>query len=183
MERGLTEPLGDGALVARIGEGDQAAVTALHDRFAARIYFIALREMRSAHDAEDVRNETLFRVLEAIRGGRLASPAALPGFVVSTARNVIREFGRKDRRAEPILDRDFAAPMPDKPVDHQTRQAIELVIRRLKPRERAFVRLFYYDELPKAEISRRLGVSEERLRLVKSRALKTFREIYERLAK
>ena len=125
MERGLAEPLEDGALVARIGQGDQAAVSDLHARFSARIYFIALREMRSVPDAEDVRNETLLRVLEAIRGGRLASPGALPGFVASTARNVIREFGRKNRRAEPILDRDFGASIPDSPVDHKALQAIE----------------------------------------------------------
>ncbi len=57
------------------------------------------------------------------------------------------------------------------------------MIRRLKPREQAFLRYFYYDELPKEEISLRLGIPEERLRLIKSRALKSFREIYGRLAK
>ena len=62
-------------------------------------------------------------------------------------------------------------------------RAIETVIRRLKPREQEFLRLYYYDELPKAEVSRRLGIPEERMRLIKSRALKSFRDIYERLAK
>jgi RNA polymerase sigma-70 factor (ECF subfamily) len=170
-------------LVARIRGGDQAAVAVLHERFSARIYFIALREMRVAADAEDVRNETLFRVLEAIKGGRLASPAALPAFVVATARNVMREFGRQQRRTEPILERDFAAPHRDFPAEYEAQQAVESVIRKLKPRERTFLRLFYYEELSKEEISRQLGVPEERLRLIKSRALKSFREIYGRLVR
>ena len=59
--------------VARIASGDSAAVTELHDRFSSRVYFVALREMRSPADAEDVRNETMVRVLEAIRRDRLAS--------------------------------------------------------------------------------------------------------------
>jgi RNA polymerase sigma-70 factor, ECF subfamily len=170
-------------LVARIGQGDPAAESALHDRFSARVYFVALREMRSRADAEDVRNETMVRVIEAIRADRLVSPAALPSFVLSTARNVMREFGRQGRRAESIEERDFIAPAADSPVDHTVQRAIEQVLRRLKPREQSFLRLYYYEELAKEEISRRLGIPEERLRLIKSRALKSFREIYERLVK
>ena len=56
-------------------------------------------------------------------------------------------------------------------VDHTIKRAIDLVMRRLKPREQACLRFYYYDELSKPEISRRLGLPEERLRLIKSRAL------------
>lgn len=178
----MIEPAEPHQFVARIALGEPAAVTELHDRFAARVYFIALRELQSAADAEDVRNETMVRVIEAIRGDGLKSPSALPSFVLGTARNVIREAWRRHRRAEAIGERDF--PAPDIPaVDHTVRRMIESVIGRLKPREREFLRLYYYDELPKAEISRRLGIGEDRMRLVKSRALKSFREIYGRLMK
>jgi|HubBroStandDraft_4_1064222.scaffolds.fasta_scaffold124854_4 predicted DNA-binding protein YlxM (UPF0122 family) len=61
------------------------------------------------------------------------------------------------------------------------RQAIQVAIHRLKPKKREFLRLYYYDELPKEEIARRIGVDEERVRLVKHRCLKNFREIFERL--
>jgi RNA polymerase sigma-70 factor (ECF subfamily) len=178
----MIEPAEKG-LVERIASGDPAAATELHERFSARVYFVALRETRSHADAEDVRNETMVRVLHAIHKDRLASPSALSSFVLATARNVIREVGRKGRRAEPIANRDFPAAGPSEDVDHTVKKAIESVIRRLKPRERDFLRLYYYDELPKAEISRRLGIQEERMRLIKSRALKSFREIYERLVK
>ena len=78
---------------------------------------------------------------------------------------------------------EFYGPSDDSESFGTIQRAIELVISRLKPRERAFLRLFYYDELPKEEISRRLAVPEERLRLIKSRALKSFREMYARLVK
>ena len=178
----MIEPAEIGGLVARIASGDPAATTELHDQFSPRIYFIALREMRSHADAEDVRNETVVRVLEAIQNDRLASPSALPSFVLATARNVIREFGRKGRRAESIAQRDFPAAAAAG-VDHTVTRAVESVLRRLKPREQEFLRLYYYDELTKPEISRRLGIREERMRLIKSRALQSFREIYGRLVK
>jgi len=178
----MIEPADNDRLIARLALGDAAAVTEIYERFSARVYFVALREMRSPADAEDVRNETMVRVLDAIQKDRLASPSSLPCFVVATARNVIREFRRKGSRAESIADRDFPAPATPV-VDHTVRRAIESVIRRLKPREQQFLRLYYYEELPKAEISQRLGIPEERMRLIKSRALKSFREIYGRLVK
>jgi DNA-directed RNA polymerase specialized sigma24 family protein len=108
------------------------------------------------------------------------SPSALPYFVLATARNVIREFGRRGRRAEP--ERDFPAATAGG-VDHAVTRAIESIIGRLKPREREFLRPYYSDELTKTEIGRRLGIQEDRRRLIKSRALQSFGEIYGRLVK
>jgi len=45
------------------------------------------------------------------------------------------------------------------------------------------LRLYYYEDLSKEEISARLGIDPERVRLIKSRALKSFREFYDRLVK
>lgn len=169
-------------LIAGITGGDPVATSTLHDAFSDRIYFLALRDLRRREDAEDVRNETLLRVMQAIRAGRLASPDALPSYVLNTARNVIKETLRKGHRSESMEDRDFAAPDKTSPVDHTVKRAIEAVISRLKPRERDFLRLYYYDELPKEQISARLGIEEDRVRLIKSRALKSFREIYTRMS-
>ncbi len=138
-----------------------------------------MRELRS-HAAEDVANETLMRVMQAVRAGKIASPDVLPGFVSVTARNVIHECRRSETRAEALGERDVAAdaaPLPDP----ARSRAIEKVLERLKPRERDILRLFYYDELSKDEIAQRLGIDAERVRLVKSRALKSFRDFYQRL--
>jgi RNA polymerase sigma factor (sigma-70 family) len=66
-------------------------------------------------------------------------------------------------------------------VDHTVRRAIDSTLARLKPREREVLRLTYYEEMSKEEISERLGIIPERVRLVKSRALASFREFYGRL--
>ncbi len=123
----------DVELVASIQSGHSGAEAALYEKYAARVYYLALRESRLPHDAEDVRAETFLRVFQAIRGNHLRSAASLGAFILG------------------------------------------------KPRERDLLRLHYYEELPTQEIARRVGIAPERVRLVKSRALKHFREVYKRL--
>jgi RNA polymerase sigma-70 factor (ECF subfamily) len=172
--------------VEEIQRGQAAAEAALYERYAARVYYLALSELRSPADAEDVRAETFLRVLQAIRQGQLRSPQALASFILGTAHNVIREEARKARKVDRLDDQEGAqseSQQHDNPfLTLEVKGAIAQVIRRLKPREQAFLRMYYYEELEPAEIAARLGVKEERLRLVKSRALKRFREAYQRLA-
>lgn len=175
----------DTEIVKEIREGRRSAESVLYDRYAARVYYLALRNLGVREDAEDVRGETFLRVLRAIRGGRLEVPAALPGFILETARNVLRERVRTGSRVI-YGDADAIARLPGAavdsvPADPFSIRAIEETLDGMRPREKAFLRMYYYEELSKEEISRRLGIKEERMRLIKSRALRRFREAYLRL--
>jgi RNA polymerase sigma factor (sigma-70 family) len=166
-------------LVERIRRHDVAAETCLYDRFGPRVQYLAWRDLRSAGYGDDVRSETMLRVLQAVREGRLRSPEALPAFVLQTARNVIHEVLRQDRRFVPLPDggSEPQAPSAD-PEDPGAVRALAIAIKRLGARDRAFLRMHYYDDLSRLEIARRLGVHEDRVRLIKSRALQRFRDAY-----
>jgi RNA polymerase sigma factor (sigma-70 family) len=183
-QRTLTQ---DGTLANEIQRGESSAEAALYEKYSARLYYLALSELRSREDAEDVRAETFMRVIQSIRGGQLRSPDSLASFIVGTARNVIREGVRQRRKTNQITQLDAERTGAREPdpffLDPHVKRAIEQVINRLKPRERAFLRMYYYEELPQEEIARCLDLKQERLRLVKSRALKHFREVYLRLIK
>lgn len=145
--------------------------------YGDRIYYIALRELRSPASADDVRSETMLRVIRALRDGALRNQAALPGFVLGIARNVIREQLRSANR----FDGMESAGQPESPaptVDSAERQALAMALERLDPREREISRYAFYDDLSRDEISARMGIMPDRVRLVKSRALKSFREFY-----
>lgn len=175
----------DMQLVADIQNGVTQAETALYERYAAKVYYLALRELRFPHDAEDARAEAFLRILQAIRGNRVRSAAALPAFIVGTTRNVVREFFSRRQQAGNAADSDeieVAVPSHEKLfLDDEVRKAVEETIGRLKQRERELLRMHFYEELPPEEIARRSGIPRERIRLVKSRALKHFREVYVRL--
>lgn len=121
----------------------------------------------------------MLRVLQTIRDGRLRSAGALPAFVLQTARNVIHELLRQNGRFVPLPE---GCPEPQAPAanpeDPGAIRALAVAIERLGARDRAFLRMHYYDNLPRLEIARRLGVHEDRVRLIKSRALQRFREAY-----
>ncbi|MEZ5398421.1 MAG: sigma-70 family RNA polymerase sigma factor [Bryobacteraceae bacterium] len=159
-----------------------AAIEGMQADFGPRVYYLALRHLRSHAAAEDVRNETLLRVIRSLRNDGVRNPDALPGFVLGVARNVIREQTRRSGTGHAsVSEIDVAATEPEITVDHTDRHALGIALRRLSSRERQIIRYVFYDELSREEISRRLGILPDRVRLVKSRALKNFREIYARV--
>ena len=173
-------------LVLEIQNGLTQAEAAVYEKYSAKVYYLALKQSRSQHDAEDVREETFLRVLQAIRSNQIRSAASLSGFILGTARNVLRELFARDQQAGKVAadpaTMDSAVPSHERLfLDGEVKQAIERAIAKLKPRERDLLRMHYYEELPPEEIARRSGIAQERVRLVKSRALKHFREVYERL--
>ena len=177
----------DSELVGSIRQGDSPAEGALYEKYSSRIYFLALSELHSSEDAEDVRAETFLRVLQALRQDQLRSPDSLGSFIVGVALNVIREQVRHKYKMQPLdeihLEVSGERSLETAFIDSEAREAIREVARRLKPREQAFVRMHYYEGMANEEVARSLGVKPERLRLIKSRALKSFRKIYKKLSK
>ncbi len=181
------EPLSNHEIVARIRRCETEAETALYEKFSAKVYFTALSETHSREDAEDIRAETFLRVIQALRAGKLRSAESLPSFIVGFTLNVIREHVRKKYRADSLEDYEYDIASDDSQerafLDAETSRALQEAVRHLKPREQEFLRLYFYEELPKEEIARKLGIAEERIRLIKSRALQSFRDIYKKIAK
>ena len=101
--------------------------------------------------------------------------------------NVIRELVRQKYRADSLEDYEYDVAgdgsLDTAFLNAETSRALEQAARQLKPREQQFLRMYYYEELPKEEIARRLGINEDRVRLIKSRALQSFREIYKKMTK
>src|SRR5438552_14220251 len=141
----------DRTLIDEIRGRNEAAETALYEQFAARVYYLA-RKMLGMHDrAEDVRAETFLGVFEAIRQDRLRAPEALPSFILQTAHNVVREARRRDWRADRLSKQlDAASRESPEPPEIRPRvlRALEDTVATLGDREKSFLRMYYYDELP-----------------------------------
>lgn len=181
------ELLSNQDIVSRIRLGESEAEAALYEKFSARVYFTALSETHSKDDAEDIRAETFLRVIQALRADKLRSADSLPSFIVGFTLNVIREHIRQKYRANSLEDYEYDmagdGSLEQAFLDAETSHALQEAARQLKPREQQFLRMYYYEELPKEEIARKLGINEERIRLIKSRALQSFREIYKKISK
>lgn len=174
----------DTELVGSIQNGRSESEAALYQKYSAKVYYLALRESKSAADAEDVRAETFLRVLQAIRGNQLRSAESLPAFILGVMRNVLHEFYARRRQSAQAVEpngNELASPSHEHVfLDREVRLAVQETLERMKPRERAVLRMCFFEEQPTEEIARRVDIDPERVRLVKSRALKRFRELHGR---
>jgi RNA polymerase sigma-70 factor, ECF subfamily len=164
------------------GAADVAAE--LNDRFWKRLCIFAARRLRDRSAGEDVAQETLRRVIEALRENKIEKLEALPAFVFQTARNICMHYGRSFRREESALIR-FRGGMressDDDPltalVDESRRAEVRRALDALDADDRNLLRLLYVDALPTPEIARRLGIDPGTLRVRKHRALKRLADV------
>jgi RNA polymerase sigma-70 factor (ECF subfamily) len=165
--------------------GSAEEVTAeLHERYWKRLCIFAARRLRDRSAAEDVAQETLRRVIEALRENKVEKLEALPAFVFQTARNICMHHGRSARRQEGALVR-FAggatSTADDDPlvnlVDEARAEAVRRAMEQLDDDDRELLRMLYVDDLKTSEIAARLGIDAGTLRVRKHRALKRLAEI------
>jgi RNA polymerase sigma-70 factor (ECF subfamily) len=147
-------------------------------QFRERLRLFALRRLRDSAAAEDVAQETLRRVLEACRAGRLENPAALPGFVFQTAQNICLQHFRsasREGRALARLSDEEPAQRESHPlatlIGDERRAAVREALTRLSPDDRELLRAVYYEETETTVLAERLGVTPGALRVRKHRVL------------
>jgi RNA polymerase sigma-70 factor (ECF subfamily) len=153
--------------------------SALAARFRERIRLFAARRVRDAALAEDVAQETLRRVLAALREGRVENLDALPSFVFQTARHICLQHHRsrgREARALAGLERDAegapaAADALAALVGEEQRLAVRRALDALDEPDRTLLGMLYYEQVETAEAAGRLGITPGALRVRKHRAL------------
>lgn len=160
-------------------DAPDATAAEIAARFFGRIALFAARQLGDRSIGEDVAQETLQRVLAALREGRVESHEALPGFVFQTARHVCLQHARKRGREARALARwqrteraeagsaGDAALIAAERVTH-LRRALD----RLRAADREILREAYANWRDTDEIAARLGLSAEAVRVRKHRAIK-----------
>jgi RNA polymerase sigma-70 factor (ECF subfamily) len=159
---------------AWLGETTEAGLVR---QFRDRLRLFALRRVRDPAAAEDVAQETLRRVLEASRAGRIENPSALPAFVFQTAQHICLQHFRSAEREGRALLRLSGDPPEQGPhpltalITEERRIEVRNALARLKPEDRELLRLVYFEGVETETIAQRLGVSPGALRVRKHRVL------------
>jgi RNA polymerase sigma-70 factor (ECF subfamily) len=161
--------------------------TELAQRFWARVRLFAARQLGDIAAGEDVAQETLRRVFEALRGGRVADYAALPGFIFQTARHVcLRHHRSSGREARALLrlhdgeaggERSTSGDCLTALITEERRRAVREALERLDHGDRDLLRLAFYDLLDAEQIAQRLALTTGAVRVRKHRALRRLAEL------
>ncbi len=169
----------DAELVARMGQGDEAAFRLLIDRKLPRLHALAQRLLGGAGEADDVAQEALLR---AWRQAPRWQPGAarFDTWLHRVALNLCTDIQRKRREvvmAEPP-DRADPAPLADQAMQsEETARRVQQALARLPPRQREAIVLQTYQDLSNVEIAAVLEISVEALESLLSRGRRMLRDL------
>jgi RNA polymerase sigma-70 factor (ECF subfamily) len=156
-------------LVEQARSGNEKAFATLLNRYRDSIYFMLLKMVNNASDAEDLTIEAFgkaFRSLESYT----------PNFAFSTwlfkiATNNCIDFIRKKRASPSIIDQgpdemdtytiniQSDMPYPEEAlIKHQKITQLREIVDQLKPRYKSLIELRYYKEYSYEEISKELNL-------------------------
>lgn len=148
-------------LVERATAGDQAAWDLIVERFAPLVWAVCRRHRLGGADADDVGATVWLRLVERLN--TIREPAALAGWIATTARNECLQLLRSKRKQVPVDAMelpDDEAPLPDSWLLAQERSiALRAAFRGLSDRCRQLLTLLFGEPpVPYVEISAEAGI-------------------------
>ena len=160
----------DETLVTRVARGDSAALEVLYDRYASRVLGISMKILGDQALAEDVLQETFWRVWQSAASYQ-SSLGAFTGWLFRIARNLsIDTYRRRNVRpqailnphiedSDPILDE---TPDPSMDVAEQaqailTNRQIRNALDSLPAVQRQVIELAYFYGMTRQEIAEATG--------------------------
>jgi RNA polymerase sigma factor (sigma-70 family) len=177
--RGVTGPgtADDGSLQTAAIGGDGHAFAELYDRHERRVYGFCLRMLGTPHDAADATQETFLRMLQRLPAleGRELNFAA---YALKVARNACYDALDVRKRVEPVSDHD-ELPLGPVPIDDDperaamlsaTREQVQAANASLPPAQREVLALREVESLSYAQIGEIIGLKENAVAQLISRA-------------
>ncbi|MBN2611372.1 MAG: sigma-70 family RNA polymerase sigma factor [Bacteroidales bacterium] len=157
----------DFILVQRANNGDQKAYAELLGRYRDAIYYMLLKMVNNASDAEDLTIEAFGKAFKNIQ--QYAPNYAFSTWLFKIATNNCIDFIRKRKANHVSLDQnddehekasiDIQAPVMDPEetmINEQKVKMMRSVVDKLKPRYRKLIELRYFNELSYEEIAEEL---------------------------
>jgi RNA polymerase sigma factor (sigma-70 family) len=170
--------------VRRLTAGDSGAGAHFAAYFGSVLYLKLRVRLRNLELIEDIRQETLLRVLVILREGEgVERPERFGAFVNGVCTNVARELCRAEGRAEP-WDESIAEPIdPTVDLDAELvnadqKREIKRIFAVLQEKDRKILQALFLDEIDKAEVCRMFQVDASYLRVLVYRAKVQFRNAY-----
>ena len=171
ISRDLSEKAkNDLALVEMARKGDEKAFAVLLNRYRDSIYFMLLKMVNNASDAEDLTIEAFGK---AFRNLDLYTPAfAFSTWLFKIATNNCIDFIRKKQGSPAIIDQgqdeeseNYTVNLPSDTLDpeesminRQKINALREIVSQLKPNYKALIELRYFKEYSYEEISDELKI-------------------------
>lgn len=137
----------------------------IHTKYRPIVSFRVRKSLGSfTPDWEDVVDEIIINVIEKIKKGEFRGESSIGTFIFTiTSRRIIDHIRKKSKvlkhAPEPV-----AFPDPHLQVENKERaELMAEAIRKLKPKYREVLYLYYYKELSREEVAQKLGITSRRV--------------------
>ena len=166
-------------IVANARTGDPAAIAALYDLFAARVYRFVLVRVRSTADAEDLLQRIFLKVIEGLpRYESRGLPFA--AWLFRIARNTLIDHERTRHEHTSLDDAAQRPDLGDGPVELAElaveRAAVRSALAQLTPEQRDVIAYRFFAGLSPREIGLLMDRREGAIRALQFRAIQTLRD-------
>ena len=142
-------------------------------RYSNRIRSYGLCHLRDGAAAEDLVQQVLLVVLQALRAGRVREVDNLDTYVFGTCRNMVMDMRRGVARERRIADA-AATALPDGyelPWALADRSRLDACLDKLEARARNVILATFVDERDADDVGRSMGLSAGNVRVIRHRAL------------
>ena len=167
----------DAALIARVAARDGQAFRRLVERHLPALLGIARRMLRDDAEAEDVAQEALLRLWQL--GGSLELG---PGGARPWLRRVVSNLcidriraGRRTDVTDEVPEQEVEADQLATLMDGDLAGRVDQALKTLPERQRLALTLFHYEGMSQIEVGEILGVSDEAVESLLSRARRALR--------
>ena len=133
---------------------DEQELTRLVEKFSGTVYRAAYCCLRNSADADDITQDTFLALYTS--GVEFTGDEHIKAWLLRVAlnrcRNVLRSL--RYRTTVPLEEVGELSAQPER------HDSLLPVIMKLKPKHRIVLYMFYYEDMPAAEIAQALGISE-----------------------
>ena len=148
----------DGLLLAKIAQGDEAAMSVVFDRYSKVVYSVALRVLRDPSAAEDVLQEIFMQVWRKPESF-LSTRGSLGGWLAVVARNRSIDLIRRRKPQDSVEDVVLASSfnLAEESERNIMMQRARGAILSIQPDQRKALEMAFFDGMTHAEIAELTG--------------------------
>lgn len=170
---------GDRELLARLRAHDGEAFRQLVERHLPAVLGVARRMLRDDAEAQDVAQEALLKLWQGGASLEIGAGGARPWLRRVTSNLCIDKIrsGRRTDVTDEVPDQPVAASQLKTLAETDLATRVELALNSLPERQRQALVLFHYEEMSQTEVGEVLGVSDEAVESLLSRARRTMRAL------
>ncbi len=166
------QALDDAVLLEQVAKGDVAAFSTLVDRHLSAVLAVARRMLRDDAEAEDMAQEAMLRLWRSSDRLEIGAYGARPWLrrVVSNLCIDRVRAGRNTSVVDEVPDEGQPADQVQALERQQASRRVDEALKSLPERQRLALVLFHYEGLSQIEIGKTMGISDEAVESLLSRA-------------